>query len=452
MLDPVPLTPGVWTGDTLVPKLNYSVDHTFAVTDTHREVWFYMKKSKADTSDPDLFVKRGSAPTRQTYDGHDQRIVDEHSVRFRRGAAAQALETGTYFANAYGYENVDTNVTFMVEAYNCINRNCGASQNAGTCASATGVCSCNAGWNIAEDCSAQLFTAEPAKTYTNTLSSGASAYYKFPALTDDGYELAFAGSREGTSGQGYIVAALGRVPTLSDNDAVQSIYWGQQDFYLAIPTAQYVGGDWYVAIIAPTTAEMKYTFTGYLHMCPAGCSGHGKCNETTFQCTCDEGYDSQPDCSLSATALTHQAPISAVVQPYVTLYFSVSVPEAYAAASVEMSIIAAASQVGTAYTRLYLRHNGQPDMTHYDLVSAQPATQVQSMYVPAAQLQKGFYTLAVESLAASALNYTFTLKFDPNCPAKCSEHGRCTALGECVCDEGYMGKDCQINSKICQVR
>ena len=34
----------------------------------------------------------------------------------------------------------------------------------------------------------------------------------------------------------------------------------------------------------------------YLHK---GCSGHGTCNDTSHECTCDEGFQGHPnDCSM----------------------------------------------------------------------------------------------------------------------------------------------------------
>jgi hypothetical protein len=449
--DPTPLTPGTWSADTLVPGKNYSIVYTVDVTDTHREAWFYMKKLTADEADPGLFIRHNEAPTRTLYDGPGQRAVQDHPVSFRRDAASYVLKTGKYYAISYGYKTPDTKVQFKADLYNCKNKDCGKALGSGTCAPETGVCTCSDGWNTDSYCTSQIVTdAKPATPYARLLEAETTVYYKFANLADNGYELNFAGSRQETQGQAYVIAALGRVPTLSDNDAVQSIYSGQPDFFLHIPHEQYVGGDWIVGLIAPKTNTMNFTFTAQLHDCPSGCSGKGTCDSATATCKCEEGFTSAKDCSLSATALTHSEPIEATLQPFVKLHFPVLVPEAYSQADVEMVIHLKAAADDRDYARMFLLHDGQPGKYKFDMVSPLPTAKSQSIFVPAAKFSKGSYTLSLESVSANPVKYSLSMEFNPHCPSACGINGRCSALGTCVCNEGWIGHDCQINSDVCE--
>lgn len=448
VFEDVPLVPGQDHKDLPAPARTFTYFYyDLKAADNIRNVVVSMTRTDNE-SDPDLYVKVGEQPNRNSYDGADTSTNLIHNVDITIQPADKRLWIGIYT-----FSEQPAVVTLRFDVYNCGNKNCGGDKQ-GTCLVETGACECKKGFT-AENCrSAIIDPAEFDTNYSASLGSYDTVYFKFNAnIKQYGYMKTLV-TRENAMGLMTVMAAKDRLPTPDDNDGMAYAYGSISEAILNLDKNAMSAGSWVLAVSISSRISEPITvvLSSHLSFCDNDCSGHGTCNEETSVCTCDENYTGNPNCSVYSTPLAKDKPLTVTLEPSTYLHYTIPLAARYASGPIEMSVkfeTTTKEEDVINYPVLYLSRSIFPTTSKYDVVSPVPGTRTQSIFVPAHDLTAGDYFLMVDNSATHAVEGILTVKLTPHCANNCNGAGTCNEFGECVCNNGRLGGDCGTDAEMC---
>jgi hypothetical protein len=356
------------------------------------------------------------------------------------------LVDGTLYIGVYAFENVDTGYSVTIQSYSCF-ANCNGAH--GTCAPATGVCTCSAGWDALPDCSAATATATPGTAYTADLAARSTEVYLVNVDANQPYSELFLDSYCASgcdvSSRLYVLTANGRIPTDTDNDGNSNNLYSPSQ-HSAITAKSPIPGKWYVVITNLSANKFTVGFQAQLRVCPGSCNGAGSCNSTTLQCTCNPGHQGA-DCSIDTITMDPTVPRNDTLQAYDNNVYQVTVSPLFAKSEVEMVFNISQLTTGSNINivNAYLKFGSVPTSTDYQYSSSLPLTSTQFIRVSITDLTAGDYFLYVVNRNQVPVSYAVTMKYDAFCDAACPLHGTCDQYGDCQCNAGYAGSDCSLS-------
>jgi hypothetical protein len=169
--------------------------------------------------------------------------------------------------------------------------------------------------------------------------------------------------------------------------------------------------------------------------CPNNCSGHGTCNSSTGQCTCQTNYQGT-DCSIivyplqNGTLKTGQS-----VKSHEWIFYTITTT------SGQGFIVEVRQDSSSMDVDLYLLRNSLPSLTNYEVSNTDF---VQNFTVTVDNARTGVWYIGAYGYAST----TFSIRINVSgtqCPTynNCNPpKGQCVGPDQCQCTENYVGPDC----------
>jgi hypothetical protein len=364
--------------------------------------------------DCDLYIRKGSRPTRLEY---DHRNTDESADAV---IDIQSASAGTWYAGVFGF--YPCHYRIRVQFLGNCETPCGAH---GTCEG--GRCVCARGYS-GPACDLTTTQMSLSTLYRGSVGSDEWKIFKLSLTQQYPAVLIHLNQTETSTEQDCdLYAKFGNVPTDLDWD-----YFDQnwQETYSAINLINPSTGDWFIGVYGYASCSFKIQADPQTNApCPNQCTKRGSCRSGT--CRCQIGWTGAY-CEESIEPILLNQILSGYVE-YDTWNFYRLDTSSTSTLKVTVSQSTASEDCD-----IFIRRDDKPTQTAYDFFDVSYDL-VSSAFIPNPGV--GTYWIGIYgSSYSSPCSYNVQASLTTQCGT--CVHGECLEFGYCYCSEGWAGEGC----------
>jgi hypothetical protein len=381
-----------------------NVGETFSLTVTQKQ----------EDNDIDVYIQRNALPS---FIDHIMEEVGT-DTEFYLYLDEPVTEKTTFYVGVFGFHGTtDFTLLLNVNSGGCPDGCSGR----GTCT--RGTCLCNSGFG-GDYCEFTVNRITLGQQY-DRISVGEDEwmFFSYTLTTVANLQLHLTQS----NGDVDIYVRFGGIPTFYDYQYVDQSINEAIDILISAPET----GTWYFGFYGYSASTFSFKLSRSTE-CPDRCSKHGTCQNSV--CTCNQGFSGRA-CETKTSALNKNEVVQGFVNENSWNFYR------FQSNSANSFIIQLNQTQANMDCDIYVQRDRNPtllDFVYNDLTTGNVA----HLRVDDA----GSATWYIGIFGYSACEYTMQVFDSVSCPGGCGTHGTCNSNGRCICNNGWVGANCETQS------